>query len=78
MLGMGIAVIGNFLFLFLRTDLNASGLLLGVDMIFTVLLELPFFFFGKQLLQKIGIRWMMVASTASLISKSNVLLKLLV
>jgi hypothetical protein len=71
MLGMGVAVIGNFLFIFLRTDLNASGLLLGVDMIFTVLLELPFFFFGKQLLEKIGIRWMMVASTASLVSKSK-------
>jgi MFS family permease len=70
MLGMGVAVIGNFLFIFLRTDLNASGLLLGVDMIFTVLLELPFFFFGKQLLEKIGIRWMMVASTASLVIRS--------
>lgn len=71
MLGVGAAIIGNFLFIFLRTDLNASGLLLGVDMIFTVLLELPFFFYGKQLLEKVGIRWMMVASTGSLVSKSQ-------
>ncbi len=70
MIGMGAAIIGNFLFIFLRQDLNASGLLLGVDMIFTILLELPFFFFGKQLLEKVGIRWMMVAAAASLISKS--------
>ncbi|EGG13829.1 hypothetical protein DFA_11590 [Cavenderia fasciculata] len=56
--GMAQTIISNFLFLFLKDHLQASTILLGATLPFTVIMELPFFFFGKVLLERIGVKWM--------------------
>ncbi|KAM9970621.1 hypothetical protein ACTFIR_002483 [Dictyostelium discoideum] len=58
--GMTSNIIGNFLFLFLKDQKNASNFLLGSTLPFTVVMELPFFFFGKQLLEKVGVTKMII------------------
>ncbi|KAN0038271.1 hypothetical protein ACTA71_000443 [Dictyostelium dimigraforme] len=58
--GMTSNIISNFLFLFLKDHLKASNFLLGSTMPFTVVMELPFFFFGKQLLEKAGVTNMII------------------
>ena len=90
-MGMGAAIIQNFLFLYLKTSLGASKTLMGLSLTFTgtskytspptqhfffshthyilsslslslllVLVEIPFFFFSKYLLEKLGMRGMVV------------------
>ncbi|KAK5579652.1 hypothetical protein RB653_009337 [Dictyostelium firmibasis] len=58
--GMTSNIISNFLFLFLKDHKNASNFLLGSTLPFTVVMELPFFFFGKQLLEKAGVTNMII------------------
>eukprot|EP01133_Synstelium_polycarpum_P012475 gene12475-14636_t len=58
--GMAATIISNYLFLFLSDDLHASETLLGSTMPCNVVMELPFFFFGKQLLTKMGVKWMII------------------
>ncbi|KAN0019164.1 hypothetical protein ACTFIU_002366 [Dictyostelium citrinum] len=58
--GMTSNIISNFLFLFLKDHLEASNFLLGSTLPFTVVMELPFFFFGKQLLEKVGVTKMII------------------
>ncbi|KAM9993698.1 hypothetical protein ACTFIZ_011674 [Dictyostelium cf. discoideum] len=58
--GMTSNIISNFLFLFLKEHMNASNFLLGSTLPFTVVMELPFFFFGKQLLEKVGVTKMII------------------
>ncbi|KAK5575638.1 hypothetical protein RB653_006771 [Dictyostelium firmibasis] len=58
--GMTYSIINTFLFIFLRDHLHASNFLLGSTMPFTVVMELPFFFFGKQLLEKVGVTKMIM------------------
>ncbi|EAL72710.1 hypothetical protein DDB_G0270720 [Dictyostelium discoideum AX4] len=63
--GMTYNIINSFLFIFLRDHLKASNFLLGSTMPFTVVMELPFFFFGKQLLEKVGVtKMIMIGHTA--------------
>ncbi|EGC36015.1 hypothetical protein DICPUDRAFT_151555 [Dictyostelium purpureum] len=58
--GMTANIIGNFLFLFLQDVKHASSMLLGSTMPFTVVMELPFFFFGKQLLTVVGVNKLII------------------
>eukprot|EP01112_Ceratiomyxa_fruticulosa_P013897 TRINITY_DN393_c0_g2_i1.p1 TRINITY_DN393_c0_g2~~TRINITY_DN393_c0_g2_i1.p1 ORF type:complete len:505 (+),score=70.00 TRINITY_DN393_c0_g2_i1:251-1765(+) len=51
-------VISGFLFLYLKDHFNASTLLMGASMPFSVFLELPFFFFTKNLIKKMGVKGM--------------------
>jgi len=51
-------VISGFLFLYLQDHFHASTLLMGASMPFSVFLELPFFFFTKNLIRKIGVKGM--------------------
>jgi len=59
-MGMATSIIGNYLFLFLHDVLNGSRTLMGLSLTFTVLTEIPFFFFAKMLLNRVGIRGMIV------------------
>ncbi|EGC34751.1 hypothetical protein DICPUDRAFT_34489 [Dictyostelium purpureum] len=52
--GMTANIISNFLFLFLQDQKHASVALCSTSLPFTILMELPFFFFGKDLLNKLG------------------------
>jgi len=52
----GLAVVANFLLLYLWQYLHASNLVLGLAVAFTILLEIPFFFFSKFLLRIFKIR----------------------
>jgi len=66
-LSFGLSFQSNFLFLFLKDYLHASGFLLGFLMLMSVLWELPFFFFGDKLLGFLGTKLMMVTSILSFI-----------
>ena len=48
-MGMGYAVIGTYLFIFLQQDLLAPPILLGLCVVFTVLIEIPLFRASKAL-----------------------------
>jgi len=63
-LGMGNAVITNFLFLYLKS-MGATKTLLGLTITLTVTMEIPFFFFAKQLLNRLGIRLMFVTALSA-------------
>ena len=69
--GMATAVIASFLFVYLQ-QLGGSDLLLGVCMIFTVLFELPFFFFGQQLIASVGMRGLLLSGMLSYIVRVSV------
>ena len=56
--------------MFLRQDLNASGLVLALAMAITVLMELPFFFYSKNMLNMIGISGCVVVGHLALITRS--------
>ncbi|KAJ3118645.1 hypothetical protein HDU96_010629 [Phlyctochytrium bullatum] len=55
-LGSAFSVVQSFLFLYLREYKHATGDLLGLTGPFTIAIELPFFFFSKQILQRIGLK----------------------
>jgi len=61
---MGNAVITNFLFLYLKS-MGATKTLLGLTITLTVTMEIPFFFFAKQLLNRLGIRLMFVTALSA-------------
>eukprot|EP00743_Colponemidia_sp_Colp-15_P006140 GILK01006599.1.p1 GENE.GILK01006599.1~~GILK01006599.1.p1 ORF type:complete len:437 (+),score=53.83 GILK01006599.1:54-1313(+) len=63
-LGIGWAIIGSFLFLFLLDDLGASNTLLGLSIAFSITTEIPSFFFSKQLLTRVGVRGMILLAHA--------------
>ncbi|EGC38341.1 hypothetical protein DICPUDRAFT_28834 [Dictyostelium purpureum] len=67
--GMTANIIGNYLFLFLHDVKHASSLLLGSTMPFTVVMELPFFFFGKQLLTIVGVNKMIIIGHVCFITR---------
>ncbi|KAJ3054448.1 hypothetical protein HK097_001790 [Rhizophlyctis rosea] len=48
--------IGNFLWIFMSDELKAPTTLLGLTGPAQVVLQIPFFFFSKQMLEKVGIR----------------------
>ncbi|KAI8848382.1 major facilitator superfamily domain-containing protein [Chytridium lagenaria] len=50
------AVVQNFLWLYLREYKDASTLLLGMTGPFTIVVELPFFFFSKSILRRLGMK----------------------
>ncbi|KAJ3203481.1 Mismatch repair endonuclease pms2, partial [Dinochytrium kinnereticum] len=55
-LGTSFAVVQNFLWLYLTEYKNATKLLLGLTGPFSIAVELPFFFFSKSILRKIGMK----------------------
>ncbi|KAJ3043723.1 hypothetical protein HK097_001683, partial [Rhizophlyctis rosea] len=55
-MGASFAVVGSFLFIYMIEDLGATPLLRGLSGPFDVALELPFFFYGNEVLAKVGIR----------------------
>jgi len=52
--GVGFGVIESFLFLFLATELGASGLLLGLARLVMTLVEVPVFWYIESVLDKIA------------------------
>eukprot|EP01132_Coremiostelium_polycephalum_P000473 gene473-599_t len=63
--GMTANIIQNFLFLYLKDEKDASTILLGTTIPFTVVMELPFFFFGKELLDKVGVSKLIIMGQIS-------------
>eukprot|EP00667_Euglena_gracilis_P007560 EG_transcript_7633 len=62
--GGAFAVAGTFLFLYLE-GLGASHVLLGLTITFTVLSEIPLFFFTSKLLEKIGVLGMLTIAVGA-------------
>jgi len=62
LLGAGLAVQGSYLFIFLSDYLKANGLLLGLCMIFSVLLEIPIYFYGETLISYYGYKKILLYS----------------
>lgn len=65
-----INVLGNFLFMFLRGNLEAPGLVLALAMGITVIMELPFFFYSKNMLHMIGIAGCTIVGHIALITRA--------
>jgi MFS family permease len=59
--GLAFGVIGNFLFIHLES-LGADELLMGLSITSTCVAEIPFFFFSKYLLKKMGTRGVLIFS----------------
>lgn len=58
--GMGMTVVNAFLFIYLDDSLDASATLLGLSIAVTILLEIPIFIYSEQLLDRLGIKAMVV------------------
>ena len=54
--GFNTGIISNFTFIFVEQTLGASSLLLGVSRFITCASELPFFFFSGAIIERIGVR----------------------
>ena len=55
LVGAGSSVITSFLFLFLK-QIGGSDTLLGISLVFTVVVEIPMFANSKRLLNRFGVR----------------------
>ncbi|KAI8815747.1 major facilitator superfamily domain-containing protein [Fimicolochytrium jonesii] len=64
LLGGVMSVIGSFLWIFLTNELDASATIRGMTGTAQVVLQLPFFIFAKQVLQKVGIRRSIIIANA--------------
>ncbi|KAJ3010667.1 hypothetical protein HKX48_007289 [Thoreauomyces humboldtii] len=56
LLGAVFSVVASFLWIFLTDDLDAGATVRGMTGTMQVVLQLPFFFFAKQVLSRVGIR----------------------
>ena len=63
-MGMGLYVIGNFLFLFLE-EIGADEFLMGLSLVFTVSTEIPFFFVSSWALRVFGVHALLVSAMVS-------------
>ncbi|KAJ3274111.1 hypothetical protein HK104_004165 [Borealophlyctis nickersoniae] len=62
MLGAIFSGIGSFLWIFMTNDLGAQAMLLGLTGPAQVVLQLPFFFYSKLILEKIGVRYAIITA----------------
>lgn len=59
--GVGLALINNYLFLYLD-ELGASKTLMGISVTIAILSELPVLYYGDRLVQRQGLRGLMIIS----------------
>ncbi|KAI9099239.1 major facilitator superfamily domain-containing protein [Phlyctochytrium arcticum] len=57
LLGAVFSVIGSFLWIYLTDELDANATVRGMTGTAQVVLQLPFFFFAKQVMAKLGVRY---------------------
>ncbi|KAJ3045433.1 hypothetical protein HDV00_010303 [Rhizophlyctis rosea] len=69
LMGGVISGVSNFLWIFMTDSLNAPTTLLGLTGPAQVVLQFPFFFFSKQILEKIGVRYTIIMAHVALISR---------
>lgn len=62
--GLASGVLNNFLFLYLD-QLGASRSLMGISLLVATLSEVPIFFFGERLLQRLGARGLILLSLSA-------------
>ncbi|KNC86604.1 hypothetical protein SARC_01234 [Sphaeroforma arctica JP610] len=65
--GCGFGIVDRLLFVYLMQSFNASKFLCGLTVGCTVLMELPIFYYGKYVLQRIGPQTMMTISMCAFI-----------
>ncbi|KAH9253660.1 hypothetical protein BASA81_008278 [Batrachochytrium salamandrivorans] len=68
-MGCATSLVEHLLFLFMRTQLQASYTLCGVSVVVTVLFEIPLFFVGKPLLLRVGVLWLLVGAMVCYITR---------
>ncbi|KAI9007090.1 hypothetical protein BC832DRAFT_428327 [Gaertneriomyces semiglobifer] len=56
-MGAVLTVVGSFLWLYLTNELKADSTVRGLTGTAQVVLQLPFFFFAKPVMGKLGVRW---------------------
>ncbi|KAJ3056313.1 hypothetical protein HK097_007413 [Rhizophlyctis rosea] len=66
-MGITISIIDKYLWVYLSQKLGASSSFLGVSRVFTVGMELPTFYFSKQIMQRIGVGNMLIAAQVILV-----------
>jgi len=59
-IGGGMSVVENMLFIFLAHKFGASGLLMGLSVGMTVLFEIPIFHFTEAIILRVGCTWMLI------------------
>eukprot|EP01132_Coremiostelium_polycephalum_P010322 gene10322-12667_t len=64
---IGMSVVNSFLSITIKNDFKGPSSLIGVGNVLNVVFEAVFFFFGKQLLNKIGVFRLIIISHAALI-----------
>ena len=70
--GFAMALVEKFLYLYLINTLNASPKLCGLTTTFTVILELPIFYFTENLLNLIGAHGMFALAAISYILRTYI------
>ncbi|KNC98562.1 uncharacterized protein SPPG_06249 [Spizellomyces punctatus DAOM BR117] len=66
-MGTSVAVVDSFLYLFLSNQMGASNTFLGIVKFFQVGMEIPCFYFSKQIMRKIGVRNMLLLAQVILV-----------
>jgi PPP family 3-phenylpropionic acid transporter len=67
--GMCLAIIGNFLFLYMN-DLGASKTLMGLSLTFATISELPILFYSNRLLNRWGARGLLLIALAAYVVRA--------
>ncbi|KNC98794.1 uncharacterized protein SPPG_05771 [Spizellomyces punctatus DAOM BR117] len=62
LLGAVFSVIGSFLWIYLTNELDANATVRGLTGTAQVVLQLPFFFFAKQVMGRLGVRWSIIVA----------------
>jgi MFS family permease len=60
--GLASGVINSFLFVFLATLPEGSGLIQGLSVTVTTAFEIPVFFFSKSILERVSVEWLVCVS----------------
>lgn len=66
LVGVGLAIVLNFLNLFLQ-DLQASKTLIGIAVAVSTVMELPFFFYSEKMVEKLHVEGMIILSLIAFI-----------
>lgn len=59
-IGGGMSVVENMLFIYLAHKFRATGFLMGLSVGMTVIFELPIFHFTEAIIQRVGCTWMLI------------------
>ncbi|KAJ3282476.1 hypothetical protein HK104_010870 [Borealophlyctis nickersoniae] len=66
-MGISVSVVDKYLWLYLSKKLGATNSFLGVSRVFTVGMELPTFYYSKEIMKRIGVSSMLIVAQIILV-----------